>query len=130
MNQKVLFALWGVLYVLCAALGFIPEPEGALRVLLMLIALCFFVPPLLLSRCGDRTAVKLVRNLAALWLIFAAALLVANILSVGASVWAGNVLYCLLVIVASPMICSQYWVAVLFGWAYVLFDSIRMLRRR
>ena len=30
MSRKSLFILWAVLFGLCAALGFLPEPEGPL----------------------------------------------------------------------------------------------------
>ena len=31
MNKKLLYVLWSGLFILCAALGFLPEPEGALQ---------------------------------------------------------------------------------------------------
>ncbi len=130
MNQKVLFVLWGVLYVLCAALGFLPQPEGAMRVLLIILAVAVFVPPLLLNRTGDIRTLRLVRNLAAIWLVLAVGLLIANFLTIAASTLVGNVLYCLLVIISSPMVCGQYWVLGLFGWAYVFFDSINALAKK
>ena len=36
MKKKSLFALWGGLFLLCAGLGFIPEPAGAVRWVLSL----------------------------------------------------------------------------------------------
>ena len=48
MNQKTLFALWGGLYALCAGLGFIPAPAGVLKALLAVLAVTFFVPPLMI----------------------------------------------------------------------------------
>ena len=130
MNKKILFALWGVLYVLCAALGFIPEPAGALRVLLILCAIACFLPPLVLIHAGDGHTRRLVRNLAALWLGLTVALIIANFFTLAASTTVGNVFYSLLVIVSSPMVCGQYWVLSLFGWSYLLFDSISLLRRK
>lgn len=130
MNKKVLFALWGVLYVLCAGLGFVPQPEGALRVLLVILAAASFLPPLLLIRAGGKATLRLIRNLAAIWLALTVVLIIANFLTLAASTLVGNILYSLLVIVSSPMVCGQYWVLSLFGWAYLLFDSINALGKK
>lgn len=130
MNKKILFALWGGFYVLCAALGFIPEPTGALRILLITFSVAFFLPPLLLIRTGDKTLLRLIRNLALIWLPLTTALIIANFLSFNASLRLGNVLYALLVIISSPMICGQYWVLSLFGWSWLMFDCISKLRRK
>ena len=66
MTQKILFALWGCLFILCAGLGFIPEPEGALRLLLTAVSLAFFLPPVLIlqdaEKKQDTAAVKLIRK--------------------------------------------------------------------
>ena len=130
MNRKLLFALWGGLYALCALFGFVPNPQGAVGVLMILLAIACFVPPLLLIRSGNRDTVRLVRNLSILWLVLTVGLILANFLSITASTLTGNVLYCLLVVISSPMICGQYWVLGLFGWAYLLADSVRILRKR
>lgn len=130
MNKKTLFVLWGVLYILCAALGFVPTPEGALRILLTMLAIAFFLPPLLLIRSRDPMALKLIRTLSILWLCLTVALIIANFLTLNASYLAGNILYSLLVIVSSPMVCGQSWVISLFGWSYLLFDSMAALRKR
>jgi hypothetical protein len=129
MNAKLLYALWAAGYALCGVLGFVPNPTGALRVLLIILALASFLPPLLLIRTGKKHTLRLVRNLAALWLVLALVLILANLLSFTGSVLLGNVLYCLLVLVASPLVCGQYWVISLFGWAYVLFDSMNALKK-
>ena len=31
MNKKTFFILWGALFILCAALGFLPEPGGVVK---------------------------------------------------------------------------------------------------
>lgn len=129
MNPKLLYALWAAGFSLCAALGFVPNPAGALRLLLVMAAVASFLPPWLLIRTGKKHTLRLVRNLAALWLVLTVVLILANLLSFTGSVVLGNVLYCLLVIVSSPMVCGQYWVIGLFGWAYLLFDSIHALKK-
>ena len=128
MDQKSLFALWGILFIVCAGLGFIPEPEGALRFFLLLMALSFFVPPALMlyqaKREHDIHTRQLVRNLSALSLGLTAALLVANFLGAAASETLGTVLHYMLVIVSSPMFCSGYWALSLFLWACLLMASL------
>ena len=55
MKNHTLFALWGGLFALCAVLGFIPNPDGALRIVLTLLSVVFFVPGgLLLCRKAYR----------------------------------------------------------------------------
>lgn len=134
MNKKMLYALWGGLYILCAALGFIPEPAGFVRALLTMLSLGFFVPPALLlydaRKTGDRYTPALVRNLSALSLLLTLVLLVVNVLSVMNSEAVGNILYGILVIVTSPMVCSGYWVLSMFCWACLLLTAIGMLRRK
>ena len=50
MKKSHLFALWGGLFVLCAALGFISNPGTALKILLTLLSVAFFIPGALLLR--------------------------------------------------------------------------------
>lgn len=131
MNQKTLFALWGGLYALCAGLGFIPAPAGVLKALLAVLAVTFFVPPLMIVYGkSNRHTLQLVRNLAAWWLVLTTALLVINFMSAAAPVHLGDLLYAVLVIVSSPMICGQYWVLSLFGWAFVMFAAMAQLKKK
>ena len=81
MKKKALYVLWGVLFALCAGLGFVPAPEGVLKWLCTGLSVLFFVPPMLLARSGDRETRLLVRSLALAALVLAAVLLVLNILS-------------------------------------------------
>lgn len=131
MNRKTLFALWGGLYALCAGLGFIPAPAGVLKALLAVLAVAFFVPPLMIVYGkSNRHTLQLVRNLAAWWLVLTTALLVLNFMSATAPVHLGDLLYAVLVIVSSPMICGQYWVLSLFGWAFVMFAAMAQLKKK
>ena len=133
MKRSTLFTLWGCLFIICAGLGFIPEPTGAPRVLLTLISLCFFVPPaVLIFRAGresDRHTLQLIRNLSALSLALTLVMLVLNMLSVLRSRLLGNILYYILVIVSSPMVCCGYWALSLFLWACLLMVSLKKLRK-
>ena len=129
MNKKTLFALWGVLFILCAGLGFIPEPQGALKAVMTAAAVLFFLPPAWLLYRGDRETVLLIRNLSALSLGLTLAALIANFFTAFASEAVGQILYHILIIVSSPMICSGHWALSLFLWACLMIVSIRQLKR-
>ena len=129
MNRKILFALWGCLFSLCAGLGFIPEPEGALRILCVIAALLSFLPPALLLYGGERQTVRLIRNLAALSLALTAAMVILNFFSVFFSENLGTVLYYVLIIVSSPMVCSGHWALSLFLWACLLMGALKQIKR-
>ncbi len=134
MNQRNLFTLWCGLFIVCAGLGFIPEPAGSARFVLTALSLLFFVPGgMLLYRAGkegDRHTLKLIRNLAALSLGLTAALLVLNFLTALRSEILGTILSYVLIIVSSPMVCSGYWALSLFLWACLLMGSMKILRER
>lgn len=128
MNRKILYALWAGMFVLCAGLGFIPQPEGAGSAVLTVVGILFFVPGFLLLYDGirqqDRKAVDRLRNLAAISLGATLAALILNFLCVTAPPAVGDVLYWLLILVSTPMVCSQIWVVSLFLWAFLLFAAI------
>ena len=48
MNRKFLYTAWAVLFILCAAFGFVPERSGVLQALLTVLSLVFFLPPAIL----------------------------------------------------------------------------------
>ena len=133
MNRKLLCGLWAGLFILCAGLGFIPEPEGALQILTTAASLAFFLPPaLLLRQAGkqqDSDTVTLIWNLSALSLGLTLVLLVLNFLTVLRSEFLGQVLYYMLVMVSSPMVCSGHWALSLFLWACLLVTSGKQLKR-
>lgn len=130
MNKKYLFVLWGVLFLLCAGLGFIPEPTGALRWMMTAVSILFFVPPAVLLYRADRETALLVRNLSALSLAVTMVTLILNFVLAVSSETLGNFLHYVLVIVSAPMICSGYWVLSLFLWACLLMVSLKQLRRK
>lgn len=133
MTKTSYFALWGGMFILCAGLGFIPEPTGILRILMILLAVGFFLPPAAIlyraAKGKDRHTLSLVRNLAAASLIVTLLAILANFLSLMAPEAVGNVLYAVLVIVSAPMVCGQYWVLGLFGWACLLMVTLSQLRK-
>ena len=134
MTEKKLFILWGALFILCAALGFIPEPQGFLKVLLVLVSVLFFVPGFwLLYRAftsGNAEVAGYIRLISLVSLGGTLVFLVLNFLSAAATNAAGSFLYSLLVIVSSPMVCSQYWVLSLFLWAFLLIASFSLSKKR
>ena len=132
MKSKTLFILWGGLFVLCAALGFVNTESVAAQVLMTTLSIAFFIPgTLLLRKCkesGNRSIALLVRNFSAASLLLTVVLLIANFLSVLAPAWLGNALHLMLVIVSAPMICSGYWVLSLFLWACLMIYAIKLLK--
>lgn len=134
MNKKFLLSLWGVLLALCAGLGLIREPDGVVAWLLTMLAVASFVPPLLLvyrgKKRGDRGTLRLIRGLSAASLALTLVLLIANFLSVAASQTVGDILYGMLVVAATPMVCSQIWVLSLFLWAYLMISCHSALKKK
>ena len=129
MNKKTLFVLWGVLFILCAGLGFVPEPQGALRMVLTALSVLFFLPPALLLYRADRNTALLVRNLSALSLGVTLLTLSLNFVLAVSTETLGNILHTILVIVSAPMLCSGYWVLSLFLWACLLMGSLKLLKQ-
>lgn len=127
MKKSSLLALWGILYIICAGLGFIPEPEGGVRVLLLVISLLFFVPPAIVLydaiRCGDIKTIRLIRLLSAASLGITLLLIILSILTAASGEAVGSVLNVLLVVLSAPMFCSNYWALSLFLWAALLTAS-------
>ena len=125
MKQKTLFLLWGILFLLCAGLGFLPEPQGALQALMTAASLLFFLPPFLLLCRGSRETCLLIRNLSALSLGVTLVTLILNFILAVSSEALGTVMHYILVVVSAPMICSGYWVLSLFLWACLLMVSLK-----
>lgn len=137
MTKKMLFALWGGLFILCAGLGFIPgfsQNVGAgEQAVLTVLSVAFFAPPAwLLYAAGkqeDAETLKLVRNLSALSLGLTLLVLILNLLSALGTVTLGNVLFGFLIVVSAPMVCSGYWALSLFLWACLLLVSLKLLKK-
>ena len=133
MSNKLLYILWGVLYIICAGLGFIAAPEGVAYGLCILFSLVFFLPPaIVLRRAGkanDKKALRRMRNICLVWFICTLVMLIVNILSIGFSETGGRIVYYILILVSAPMICSQIWVISLFLWACLLAVSWKYLRK-
>ena len=134
MNKNHIFALWGGLYAVCAALGFINTQSTAAQVLMTLLAIIFFAPAALLLQLsrtgGDLSIAVLIRNFSLASLILTTVLLIANFLSVLAPELLGNILYGILVIVSAPMVCSQTWILSLCLWAALMWTCVLLLGKK
>ena len=129
MEKKHLYYFWAGLFILTALLGFITEPNGLWKALMVMAAVAFFIPPALLLKQGDIQDIKLIRNLSLASLVTTAVLLVLNVMSVLASEAVGTGLYALLILLSAPMVCSQYWALSLFFWACLLMVSLKLLKK-
>ena len=134
MKYKYLYFLWAGMYLLCAVLGFLPEPQGIVYWLLLFISLLFFVPPvwILLQaiRQKNRKQVKAIWVVSLVWLGLTLFLLILNFMTVASSQAVGTAMYYLLTALASPMICSQVWVVPMFLFGCLLTASWQQLRNR
>ena len=129
MKRKTLYALWAALFIVCAAFGFIPEPEDTAAAALTFLSIGFFLPPALLLYGAEKNDILLIRNLSALSLGLTLLLLILNFFAAFRSETLGQILHYVLVIVSCPMICSGHWAMSLFFWACLLMASLRQLRR-
>ena len=128
MSKKLLFALWGGLFILCAGLGFIPgfsqNVSAGAQAVLTVLAVAFFAPPACLiygaKKEKDARTLKLVRGISLLSLGLTLLALVLNVLSAMGTVTMGNALFAVLIVVSSPMVCSGYWALSLFLWACLM----------
>lgn len=120
MSNKALYILWGGLYILCTALGFIPAPEDAAANAMTLLSIAFFIPGAVLLYREQRMQVRII---SAISLGATALSLVLNVLSVSLERIDGEILYALLGLVSAPMFCSQVWLLSLFLWACLLMAT-------
>ena len=126
MDNGILMALWGGMYILCCVLGFVSPTDIFSRVFMTVLSVLFFLPPGFMiwqaRKKEDRKTLRLVRRISLLSLGLTTVTLVANFLSVLASTEIiGTVLHYLLCLVSVPMLCSNAWILSLFGWACLLF---------
>ena len=134
MTNKSLYSLWGVLFIICAVLGFIPVPSDAVQAVFTALSVLFFLPPVvLLYRAGkesDRSTPQLIRNLSLASLGLTLMVLILSVVTAVQSEFLGDFLHGILVIVSAPMICSGYWVLSLFLWACLLICSLQLLGKK
>lgn len=134
MKEKLLYAAWACLYILCVGLGFVSAPMGFGKFLLIATAVIFFLPGALLLyeawKTGNYKIRIRVRIISIVSLSLTLILIIANVLSVTASAQMGKRLYELLALVSAPMLCAQNWLLSLFLWACLLFGSFTKPNRQ
>ena len=121
----ILSCVWGALYILCTALGFLVSPSGVLKFTLVLLSILFYVPGVLLLsegyRNNNRKLVLAVRWICIGSLVLTTVLLVAFFLCAAfASATAVDVFFVLLGLFSVPMFSSQYWALSLVLWGCLL----------
>ena len=133
-NTKLLWIFWAVAYVICTVCAFFPVTPGALSGLFLLLSLGFFVPPAFLIynavQNKRRKNLQIIRNLSLISLGLTLVTILLNFVAFQASEAWGLVLYWMLILVSTPMICSQVWVIGLFGWAMLLMTCLNFLKKK
>ena len=134
MKNSVVYGVWAFLYFACVALGFVPNPEGLGKYLLILVGCISFIPPFYLAWKGkkeqDIKVLQVVLAVSSGVLVMTMVMLVLNFLSVYFSKAAGIALYILLILFSAPMACCQYWAIALFLWYCVFVFSLQTLREQ
>ena len=125
---------WYSLLLICAILGFLPEPKGFLKAVCVTLSVASFIPGgMLLKYAADRQdkkTVRRIRNISIISLSLTVALFSLNVVStLMPKIW-GDIFYVLLVIGSTPMVCAQIWVLSLFGWAMLMWSAIAILRKK
>ena len=133
MKKRIWYGIWAGLFILCACLGFIPEPTGMVKRLLSVTSVIFFMPGWVLLYLADKqqetVTPKIICGISGISLGLTLIFLVLNFLSGHASEAAGRVVHGFLVILSTPMVCSQHWALSLFLWAYLLFSGISAIKK-
>ena len=134
LSNESLYGAWAGLYIVCALLGFIPNPQGLVKAMMVLVSGLFFVPGSMLlyrsGKTGDRKVQLTVCILSALSLALTTIALALNFMTVGAPEAAGDAFHALLVVVSAPMVSGGYWIVSLFAWACLLMTAISMLKKK
>ncbi len=134
MKKRPLWLTWYSLYILCALLGFIPEPTGFWKLVCVTAAILFFVPGWLLIKWandrGDTKTLRQIRTISICSLALTMMLIILNMASVLMSAAWGKALYILLILGSSPMICAGYWSLSLFGWACLMVTTFYLSKKK
>ncbi len=132
MEKTIVKIIWAILFLVCGGMGLTPEPTGAVSVLMVVLGVLFFLPPVYLLVKGwmdkDRKTLGFLRLTSILSLSVSFVLMIANFLCVLAPEWVGNLLYWTLAVVGTPMACLQNPYVSLFLWAALLFASLEGLK--
>ena len=131
MKEKIYYLFWLAMYIICVGMGTIQERSLFLHILLMALAIGFFIPGLLLVMEGIKTGNSKIlfrlRIVCICSLALTLILMVVNITSIYASQAVGDTLNQVYLIVAAPMHCCYYRVISIFLWACLLMGTIPKL---
>lgn len=129
LKYRPLYWIWGVLFVLTAVLGLLfPAAENtAGKAALMILSAVFFLPPwLILVKArseNDGHHIRLVRYLSIASLAATLVFFCAAILSIRLSEAVGTFVHILMTVICAPLVCSNFYVLPMFGWATLLVGS-------
>ena len=128
MKEKILYAAWACLYVLCVGLAFIDSPQGFGKYILILIELLFFLPGVWLLveglRKSNRKLLRRLRSVCICSLALTMIFIMAFFLSVNASEATSETLLDILTLISAPMFCSGNWALSWFLWACLLMGTL------
>lgn len=128
MKEKIAYGIWACLYILCVGLGFVSNPQGFGKVILVATAVIFFLPGGWIlyegQKQGDKKMLKRLRIVCICSLSLTMVALVAMFLAVNASELAYENVWDVLALVSAPMLCMQYWPVSWFLWACLLMGTL------
>ena len=130
-SYKTLYAIWAILFVLTAVLGFLfPDAEGTpARIALLVTAAVFFLSPGLILRKsrkeGKRFHGWLIGFLSVASIVLTVVLLVLNLMSPLWEARVGIALNSALVVISAPMVCSNFYALPLFLWGVLLVAAFK-----
>ena len=134
MKKRILYGFWVVKFILCANLGLLYNVNAAGQVLQTVLGILFFVPPTVLLidaiRGKDRAELMRIMIISGVSLVATLVMLIANVLSVGASEAVGLAFHYILAVVSTPMFCVRYWIVSLFLWACLLMGTLYGKRQK
>ena len=132
LKEKILYAAWLCMYILCVGIGTVENVEGIGKFLFVVVSIIFFLPGAWILYMGvqekNKKMLLRVRILSICSLTLTVIVFAANVIALGASTEVGNTLHDLLNLVSAPMFCSQYWILSLFLWSCLLSASFTKLK--
>ena len=127
MKERILYFIWLCLYIICVGMGTIAQRDAVMHVILMILALLFFVPAIILLYDGLTTANKKmllrIRIVSICSLVLTLSMIILNIVAVKAGEDVGLVLNDLLILFSAPMFCTYWRGLSIFLWACVFVSS-------
>lgn len=125
--EKVYYAIWAVLFGICAALGNITQRNTGINIVLSFWAFLFFVPGFFLLyeglKTGNKKLLLRLRIVCLSSLVLSLLMIMLNIFTVNAPEAVGQVMHVLLVVLSTPMSCCFIQGISLFLWACLLIAS-------